>query len=674
MFAQHVGFGPAVASPARERGEPGRRCCISATAKCPALGPSLGARKLLSLKQLSHPPQRTAPAHMCGICGIYEYGRSGAPALDAIEPMTHAIAHRGPDAAGTWCNGRLALGHRRLSIFDLSAAGAQPMHSADGLATVVFNGEIYNFKELRPEHERDGYAFRTGTDTEVLLQHYRRHGVAALDDFRGMFAFALWDAVQERLLLVRDRLGIKPIYYVDRDGVLLFASEIKSLLQHPLVRPQLDRARLSEWFALRFTVAPDTILQGIRKLEPGHYLEASPRGVRKVRYWDVPSGRRPISRGAAEEEYRSLLEDAVRLRLRADVPVGVFLSGGLDSSTIALSAAQLASGPIETFTVGYAGADSISELPRARAVAAQLGATHHELLLDDVAPEVLDDVVWHLEEPIGDPATVLLYRLSEFTRQRVTVVLSGEGSDETNLGYRKLRSFQRWAWLQSLGPLKDIASRAWLGWRVPGVVLNGGRPRETDVYAELTWPEVARRTAAVGAGEWRGGLERLLADAGQRSAFERLLYLDLKGWLGDDLLLKVDKTTMAYALEARVPFLDHKLVEFNLTLPPEWKIDRHGTKRFLRDIVRGRLPADSVDGAQHGFLAPLNHWFSRRWRGRLEEALGEGGLGGRKLVSREYLAAVRAGVAQGDDRALLPAFMLASLETWITRFGVDTGD
>lgn len=613
---------------------------------------------------------------MCGICGIYEYGRSGEPDLRPITAMNDAIAHRGPDGDGVWIHDRLALGHRRLSIFDLSSAGAQPMASADGKATIVFNGEIYNFKELRVAHEREGRHFRTGTDTEVLLEHYRRHGIAALDDFRGMFAFALWDDERQRLFLVRDRLGIKPIYYVVRDGVLLFASEVKSLLKHPLVSARLDRARLAEWFALRFSIAPDTLFEGVQKLEPGHYLEAGPGGIRKVRYWDVPAGQLVLDHAAAQEQYRALLHEAVRLRLRADVPVGVFLSGGLDSSTIALEAASLASGPIETFTVGYSGAPGISELPRARAVASQLGAIHHELLLDDVDPQALDDVVWHLEEPIGDPATVLLYRLSEFTRRRVTVVLSGEGSDETNLGYRKTLAFQRWAWLQGLGPLSGMASRLWMRRWLPGALRSSGTPLESRVYAELAWPGVAERVSAVGGvgNDWRDGLDRLRNGGNGRNALERLLYLDLKAWLGDDLLLKVDKTTMAYALEARVPFLDHKLVEFNMRLPASWKIAREGTKRFLRDCVRGRLPADSVDGAQHGFLAPLAHWFSRPWRGRLDESLGDGGLAQRALVAPAFLTRVRTDVERGDPAALLPAFMLASLETWIERFGVETRD
>lgn len=611
---------------------------------------------------------------MCGICGIFEYATTRTPRLDAVVPMTAAIAHRGPDGDGTWCGPRIALGHRRLSIFDLSTAGANPMWSADRKAVVVYNGEIYNFKEIRQAHEREGRAFRTGTDTEVLLEHYRRHGIRALDDFRGMFGFALWDEELQRLFVVRDRLGVKPIYYVDQGGVLLFASELKSLLRHPEVSAELDREALGEWFALRFNNAPGTLFRGIRKLEAGHYLEVSGAGVRTVRYWDVPFDRGIRRREEAHEAYDALLRESVRLRMRADVPVGIFLSGGLDSSTVALHAAEAASGAIETFSVGYRTQAGLSELPRARAVAAALGAVHHELLLDEVSPDLLDDVVWHLEEPIGDPATVLLHRLAEFTRRRVTVVLSGEGSDETNLGYRKLLAFRRWARLQRLGPLAGPLQRWWLHRNLPALQANGRSPSLPEAYAELTWPGAGERASAVGDanGAWRHRLAATLPPTAPAGLLERMLYLDLKGWLGDDLLLKVDKTTMAHALEARVPFLDHKLVEFNLGLPPEWKIGSRGTKLFLREVVRGRLPADAVDGPQHGFLAPLGHWFGGPWRARIESALGPAGLGRRGLVAPPVLERIIAGVRQGRDADMLPAFMLASLEAWLVRFRIET--
>jgi asparagine synthase (glutamine-hydrolysing) len=607
---------------------------------------------------------------MCGICGIHEYARQGTPRLEPIAAMTDALAHRGPDGAGTWCTPRLALGHRRLSIFDLSSAGLQPMHSADGLATVVFNGEIYNYRELRADHERRGHRFRSGTDTEVLLEHYRLHGPRALDDFRGMFAFALWDAARDVLVVARDRLGVKPLYWWDRDGTFLFASELKSLLRHPDVRAELDRARLAEWYALRFTPAPATLFRGIRKLEPGHYLEVGAHGVRQVAYWDLPDPEPLTDRREAAERWVALFEESVRLRMRADVPVGVFLSGGLDSSTVAAFAAREAGAPLETFTVGYGAQSAPSELPRARAVARHLGTTHHELLLDDVPPEALDEVVRHLEEPIGDPATVLLHRLARFTRERVTVVLSGEGSDETNLGYGKFRAYRRWAALRRLGPGVE---RWWLERAVPGAWGAPGRPLLARVYAELTWPGAGARAAAMGDGgaAWLAGLDGALG-AGRRAPFDDLLRLDFKTWLGEDLLLKVDKTTMAFALEARVPFLDHKLVEFALAIPPSWKIGRAGTKLFLRDRVRGMLPAGAVDGAQHGFLAPLAQWFGGAWRGPLERALGPEGLGARGLVAPAHLAALRAGLAAGREEALLPSFMLASLESWCRTFGVET--
>ena len=346
--------------------------------------------------------------------------------------MTDALAHRGPDGDGIWCRDRLALGHRRLSIFDLSNRGAQPMLSRDGRHVIAYNGEIYNFKELRHPLEQQGLIFRSETDTEVLLAQYQRYGIEGIGALRGMFAFALWDENEQALFLVRDRLGIKPLYFIDRGGLLLFASEIKSLLCHPEVTAELDRRQLWEWLALRYTIAPNTLFKGIRKLEPGCYLKATRNGVVHHQYWDVPFEPIITDRAAAVDEYRRLLKESVNHCLRADVPVGVFLSGGLDSSVLALEAAEQSSHRIKTFTVGYRNHPEINELTQAKTVAQFIGADHHELLLDDVKPDLLSRVVAHLEEPIGDPAALLLYQLAELTRQNVTVALTGEGSDETS--------------------------------------------------------------------------------------------------------------------------------------------------------------------------------------------------------------------------------------------------
>ena len=610
---------------------------------------------------------------MCGICGIYEYARSDAATLDSIHAMTAALEHRGPDSGGTWTRDRLALGHRRLSIFDLTSAGDQPMHSPDGQIVVVLNGEIYNFPELRTELERDGARFRTRTDTEVLIAQYARHGIDGLAGLRGMFAFALWDARQSRLYVVRDRLGVKPLYWAMRDGVLVFASELKSLLRHPLVRPVLARERLAEWLALRYTVAPGTLFRGIHKLEPGHYLAVDGSGLRQVRYWDAVPGHTAATREEAVAGYARLFTESVRLRLRADVPVGVFLSGGLDSSAVALEAAASVSHPLRTFTVGYARNHGISELARAREVASFLGTDHHELLLDDVRADLLDDVVWHMEEPLGDPATVLLYQLAEFTRRHVTVVLSGEGSDETNLGYGKALAFQRWADLRQR-PGGALLARAWLRRNAPGAVRRLARTPDADIYAELSWPGARERAADAGdAGHgWTDGLAAVLPAPAVQDALGRMLYLDLKTWLPDDLLLKVDKTTMAHALEARVPFLDHVLVEYNLGLPAAWKIGRRGTKQLLRDAVRGRLPAGAVDGAQHGFIAPVMDWLGGAWQPLLDAVLDpRQGARVRRLFAPELFTSLQRGLDRGQDRSAVLAFMLVSLERWLHVFDVE---
>jgi asparagine synthase (glutamine-hydrolysing) len=614
---------------------------------------------------------------MCGICGIYEYGRTGTANLQPIAAMTEALAHRGPDDNGVWYRDRVALGHRRLSIFDLSSRGAQPMLTADERLTIAFNGEIYNFPELREPLERDGYPFRTGTDTEVLLAHYQRHGIGGLSALRGMFAFALWDETAQCLYLVRDRLGVKPLYYSDQGGVLLFASEIKALLKHPDMTPHLDRARLKEWLALRYTVAPNTLFEGISKLEPGCYLRVTKDGVSHRRYWDIRFDPPITDRRIAIEGYRERLTESVRLRLRSDVPVGVFLSGGLDSSTVALEAAEQSSHRIRTFTVGYRNHPEISELGPAKLVADYLGAEHHELILDEVGPETLAQVVEHLEEPIGDPATVLLYQLAELTRQHVKVALTGEGSDETNLGYEKAWAFRRWAELGSTPVVGGILEALWLRRWVPGVSwrsLLRGVPE--GVYAELSWPSIPHKTieSHFGDGDWFRGLQRVLASSPTSDRLSQMLYLDIKCWMSDDLLLKVDKMTMAHALEARVPFLDHELVEWNMRLPPAWKVGTEGTKLLLREIMRGRLPAETVARPQHGFLAPLRHWFSGDCFCYLDHLLGMTGLAKRGVVPDAHIASIRRGLQEGEQKSFLPAFMLAALECWFQKFGVTVGD
>lgn len=610
---------------------------------------------------------------MCGICGIYEYGRSGPADLSPVGAMTDQLVHRGPDGEGTWFGPRVALGHRRLSIFDLSTAGAQPMCSPDGKLVISFNGEIYNFKELRALHEKRGLRFRSGTDTEVILAEYRQRGIDSLQAFRGMFAFALWDEDRQTLYVVRDRLGIKPLYYVNVDGILVFASEIGSLLAHPRVSAVLDRERLAEWLALRYTSSPFTLFRGVRKLEPGHYLAVDARGVRKVRYWDVRFEAPLRRRGEALEQYREVFREAVHLRMRADVPVGVLLSGGFDSSVVAAEAQAAASGTLHTFSVGFANTPGISELEHAQRVSRHIGSTHHELLLDDVPLDTLRDSIRHLEEPIGDPAAVLVYQLAEFARRHVTVALSGEGSDETNLGYAKAAAFSRWAGFRETPLAGTLLGRVWLARNASGTRAWSPWPVEEPlVYAELGWPGARRRaTATLDSKRWLDGLRQTLDGAAVPKCFSRMLYLDLKGWMADDLLLKVDKNTMAHALETRVPFLDHRLVELNLRIPPEWKVGPSGTKLFAREALRDRIPERTADRSQHGFISPLQSWLEGLWVGQLEHALSPDGLDNHGLFRPGYLQRMRQRVAARDAAANVEAFMLIALDIWKELFHVE---
>jgi len=590
---------------------------------------------------------------MCGIAGFTQLHEQSADVAELIRRMTSLLTPRGPDGEGFHIAPGIALGHRRLSIIDLTG-GAQPMRTNDGRYYIVYNGEVYNYLELRAELERRGCVFHTQSDTEVLLNQFALDGVEALQRCNGMFAVAIWDRDEERLFLARDRLGIKPLYYCVRGRELIFASELKALLAHPRVDRRLNALSVSKYFTYGYIPAPHTIFEDVHKLEPGGYLFFNPNGLRKSRFWDIPLEDNPVSdRNVDEwaEDLLAVLRDSVTKRLRSDVPVGLFLSGGLDSSTVTALAAQQSGNRLHSFSVGFDD-PSYDESPYARRVAELFGTEHHEEVLTlSHAAELFPQIMRSLHEPLADASIIPTYALSRLAAEHVKVVLGGDGADELFAGYP---AFQAHKVVQNLSFLPI----GWRDWLRPFVQ----RLPVSHRYASVEFlmqqfvkglglsPEV-RFLLWMGC---YGNLEKkrlLSVDLQQRllreDAFEdisahirqsglkgdlqRLQYLCMKLYLQDNVLLKVDRASMAHSLEVRVPFLDRDVVEYASRIQPADKLRGLTTKYVLKRAVRRLLPNEIIHRRKTGFMMPVAVWLNQNMRETIEDlcspaAVAETGL------------------------------------------------
>jgi asparagine synthase (glutamine-hydrolysing) len=636
---------------------------------------------------------------MCGIAGIVAVDQLDADAPARAIRMRDVITHRGPDEAGIHCDAQAALAHRRLSIVDLST-GQQPLSNEDGSVWVVFNGEIYNHAEVRRDLEAHGHRYRTRSDTETIVHAYEQWGEACVHRFRGMFAFAIWDAPKRRLLLVRDRLGVKPLYWTRAHGALLFGSEIKAILASGLVEPQVHRAVLPEVLSTRYTSGEDTLFHGIRKLLPGHLLVFEGGEVKTQQYWDIPTRETPVSLPLATSpvtRFRELLEESVRLRLMSDVPLGMFLSGGIDSSAIAAIMARLIDRPLQTFSVAFKDR-AFNELDYAREVARAIGAESHEVVIDDRDFfGALPRLVWHEDEPIAHPSSVPLYFVSALARQHVTVVLTGEGSDELLAGYGK---YPRVAWNWRAGTAYEtVLPRALRAAIARGVVPR--LPRKLARYATRSFLAMDRspeamifdnfasirladqqallapglRGAATRAGAYGPSVDYFNRLNGSSTLLDRLLYSDIKTYLVE-LLMKQDQMSMAASIESRVPFLDHKLVEYAATLPDAWKLSGFTTKRVLRESMKGLLPESILNRPKMGFPVPFAGWTRGSWNSVARDVLldrrsRERGIIDPPAVDR-LLRDHAEGRTEGGDRI----WSLLNLELWhrtfIDREGIQT--
>ena len=614
---------------------------------------------------------------MCGIAGIFWRDGRAASAGD-VHAMCEAMVHRGPDDEGIYVGDGVALGMRRLSIIDLPT-GHQPIANEDGSVVVVFNGEIYNYRELRQELIARGHRFTTTSDTEVIVHLYEEYGVVAIERLRGMFGIAIWDARRHELLLARDRLGIKPLFVAETGAGVAFASELKALLQLPDLPRALSWPALGHLFAFQATPATQSIVDGIWKLDAGHRATVGRRRPLLVeRYWDIdPAATLEGTEDELLAQLNALLEESVDLHLRSDVPVGAFLSGGVDSSAVVQAIVRRGQQP-KTFSVGFDD-PAFDELPHARVVAEALGTEHHELRVAPEALDIIERLAWHLDEPFGDSSAVPTYIVSRLASEHVKVVLTGDGGDELFGGYDKYmveqqeRRFDRIParLRRALGTAGSLLPTGTPGRRYLMHMALDGPDRYLNASALFNVPEQGRLLTREAEVEVR----RTDPAADVREALCRnrpgtlaaLQYCDLRGYLPLDILVKVDRMTMAHSIEARPPLLDHRLVEFAMALPDHMKLRGGTTKYLLKRAVREALPPGIADRRKQGFAVPLGHWFRGPWTEFARDLLLSKASRERGILNPRYVEHLfrlhRLG--RNMDREL---WMLVSFEQWCRLF------
>jgi asparagine synthase (glutamine-hydrolysing) len=625
---------------------------------------------------------------MCGIAGfIYGDGVAGGPGDRAVlDRMCRVIEHRGPDDQGLFADGRAHLGMRRLSIIDL-AGGHQPMSGCDPRVTIVFNGEIYNYRELQRELEARGHRFRTSCDTETILHAYEEYGAACVENLRGMFAFAIWDDARRRLFVARDRAGKKPLYYtLTARGTLIFGSELKSLREHPEFRGELNPEALDAYLAFGYVPDPLTIFRGVHKLPPGHHLTFAGGRVETAQYWDFPYLDEQDAPSENEEDYleelRALLDEAVRVRLVADVPLGAFLSGGVDSSTVVGLMARAASRPVKTFSIGFH-EDSYNELRYARVAAEKFGTEHHEFIVTPDICDVVDELAWHFDEPFADSSAIPTYMVSKLAREFVTVVLSGDGGDEVFAGYtryaidRRRSGFARlpralrYGVMQPLG--RKLPHGAWGRNYVHRVALDplDRYIEDVSVFTRLNKPSLytadfARELDGTDAAAlFREHARRSRAGDG----LDPLLYLDSKTYLPGDILTKVDRMSMAASLEARVPLLDHKLIEFVCRrVPASLKMRGLETKYIFKRAVQGLVPEEILNRPKQGFGVPIQQWINEQLRDRVRGTLMEPRARQRGYTEPRYVELLLDEHERGRRDHSMELWALFMLELWHRAF------
>ncbi|MGA1794322.1 MAG: asparagine synthase (glutamine-hydrolyzing) [bacterium] len=627
---------------------------------------------------------------MCGICGGILFDAQRVMDRGLIRRMATQLVHRGPDAEGIYCSGPAGLGHRRLSIIDLSPLGRQPMPNEDSSIHLVVNGEIYNYLPLRADLEKRGHTFRSRSDSEVILHLYEELGEECISSLWGMFSLALWDERRKRLLLARDRIGKKPLFYaITRDG-LFFGSELKALRACPGVNLEIDTRALHHYLTFQYIPHPMTIYKGIMKLPPAHYLVWENGAIHTARYWDLDyrTKHAASSMEDLEAQFIDRFEDAVRIRLMSDVPLGAFLSGGIDSSATVAMMSRLTNAPVKTFSIGFED-HAYNELSYARKVARLFNTEHHEFIVRPNAAQILPSLIWHYDEPFADSSAIPSFYLAKMTRQGVTVALNGDGGDESFAGYERYLA-DRLAGVYTKVP-------SWMGPAAVSRIVNAlpcdyrykGFTRRLKRFVNALGERAERRycrwicsfdntaKAQLYTDEFASQVKNLDSYAyieewyarAQGDAFlDRTLYVDVHTYLPDDLMVKVDIATMAHALEARSPFLDHRLMEFAASLPHSLKLRGWHTKYFLKRAFRKILPQEILSRPKMGFGVPIDAWFRNELREMAYDTLLS-----RRAIERGYFR-------QEEVRGLLDAhcrrqadhayriWALLILELWHLRF------
>jgi asparagine synthase (glutamine-hydrolysing) len=624
---------------------------------------------------------------MCGITGFIskEKNLSVGNRRVLLEKMCASIKHRGPDEQGMLVRERAALGMRRLSIIDIET-GQQPIYSEDNNLAIVFNGEIYNFEELKKELEALGHRFKTNSDTETILHAYEEFGTDCLEKLRGMFAFAIWNFREEILFIARDRVGKKPLFYsLTRAGNFIFGSELKTLLAHGESEKEIDFAALDAYLTFGYVPEEFCIFKNVQKLAPGHFLILKNGRVHTEKYWDfdylTPSNIK------TEVEYvevlREKIKEAIAVRLISEVPLGAFLSGGVDSSTIVAMMSEISPTPVKTFSIGF-NEDTFNELKYARVIAERFGTEHHEFIVTPDLVDIIDDIVWHFDEPFSDSSSLPTFMVSKMAREYVTVVLSGDGGDELFAGYTRYVVDKKRSGLANLpkqfrkGILQRVSEKLPHGAygknylynvsldpidRYIDSLMQFNEPRKRSLYSK---DFQAKLNSGFGAGE--RNFKRFAESVDTGNAIDQLLYLDSKTYLPSDILTKVDRMSMANSLEVRVPLLDHKLIEFVVNIPPELKMKGFETKHILKRAMGGIVPNEILYREKQGFGVPINEWINAQLKTRIHSDLSDRQTFERGYFEKSYIQMLLNEHSTGRRDHSSALWALWMLELWHRKF------
>jgi asparagine synthase (glutamine-hydrolysing) len=625
---------------------------------------------------------------MCGVCGIYHYANGDGIDAAVLESMCNMIAHRGPDDAGYYINGNVGLAMRRLIVID-PATGHQPLFNEKRSVSLVFNGEIYNYKTLRDSLKSAGHTFTTESDGEVIVHLYEEEGIECVHKLRGMFAFALWDDRRQRLFLARDRIGIKPYYYADHNGSLFFASEIKSILQNPGFPRRVHAEGVHHYLSLNYIPAPYTLIEGIHQLLPGEYLICTNEGIRKQTYWDLHFS---SSDELGEEEWkakvRDKLQECVTMHLVSDVPFGAFLSGGIDSSAVVAMMTAALGRPVSTFSMDFK-EESFSETRFARVVAHLFRSDHHELAATADVLNMLETLIWHADDPLADSSMIPVYMISEFARRHVTMVLTGDGGDEVFAGYdtynayyvRKLyRMFPRWFRLKIVKRIVEAlpVSLTKVSFDFKAKRFVEGAELDAE-EAHFWWRVILSESAksqlyttsfkeSVGDASTIDIYREYFRKCGGDDPLSGMLYVDTRFYLPSDMLVKVDRMTMANALEARVPFLDHELVELAAAIPSSIKFKKRIKKYILKEALRDLLPGMILDRKKAGFNVPVNAWLAGKMKRMAQDLLSPERIAKAGFFEPAYISRLLSEHFERKADHSFPLWGLMCFQIWFERF------